>query len=195
MLDWSNFYSNAITMLWPRNGGIQYPCSNMGISNKSNKLPMPHVLNTSSSIRPVQQREGSRRRKRKQRSLWKCILQKMQHCSIPREKYELWNIKCPNIQMWKLLRLSPPNMEFVKFPISKCYLSKCVNRDIFGKKLRMKDVLLISFEPFFPLYYLYSMILLTMETKHLLKLHNPSCTRVWYFTRWISPRWLIVSGI
>ena len=98
IIDWSNFYSNAITMLWPRNGGIQYPC----FLDKSNKLPMPHVLNTSSSIRPVQQREGSRRRKRKQRSLWKCILQKMQHCSIPREKYELWNIKCPNIQMWKL---------------------------------------------------------------------------------------------
>ena len=40
-------------------------------------------------------------------------------------------------------------MEFVKFPISKFYPSKYINRDIFGKKLRMKDVLLISFEPFF----------------------------------------------
>ena len=98
IIDWSNYYSNVITMLWPRSSGIQYPC----FLDKSNKLPMPHVLNTSSFIRPVQQREGSRRRKRKQRSLWKCILQKMQHCSIPREKYELWNIKCPNIQMWKL---------------------------------------------------------------------------------------------
>ena len=98
IIAWSNYCSNVITMLWPRSEGIQYPC----FLDKSYKLPMPPVLNTSSFIRPGQQRESSRRRKRKQRSLWKCILQKMQHCSIPREKYELWNIKCPNIQMWKL---------------------------------------------------------------------------------------------
>ena len=40
IIDWSNYYSNVITMLWPRSGGIQYPC----FLDKSNKLPMPHVF-------------------------------------------------------------------------------------------------------------------------------------------------------
>ena len=44
------------------------------------------------------------------------------------------------------------DVEFVKcytkarFPISKCSQRKSINRDIFGKKLRMEDALVVYFE-------------------------------------------------
>ena len=111
---------------------------------------------------------------------------------------EIWAVKYQmskhtNVETLKII--TSRDFQFFKF-----YLRKTSKSRHFWQKIKNEGCYNHIFcKKCFLLYYLYSMILLNMETKHLLKLNNPSCTIVWHIDLKtnvkISPRWLIFSGI